>query len=299
MKTISDCDRWNPTLTGVMVGSVNGKICDRRFLPTGNRRLLTACSLVLAAFAFMPDAGAQTNEPAASKESAPAPSRIDPKAQELLDQAVRALGGETFLSAKTLRTTGRLFIIREGSTAGLVPFESTVEFPNKRRFAYGKDKPVTLINDGQRGWQLDKYGMVRQPPEEVRLWNISARYGYENLLRAVIREPGLLVQDAGSEFEGPVATRVVSITDAQQTQIRIHLDAKKGLPVRVTFRLLHPESREWNEFSEVYADFREFQGIQSPRQITRFLNNDRTGETFRKTVEYNVEVPANYFTPGG
>ncbi len=281
------------------LGSVSAKTLQRLFPPTANCRLLTSSCLLLAAFCFLPFARAQTDNPAASKESPTPPSRIDPKAQELLDQAVRALGGEMFLSAKTLRTTGRLFIIREGSTAGLVPFESTVEFPNKRRFAYGKDKPVTLINDGQRGWQLDNYGMVRQPPQQLRLWNISARYGYETLLRTVIREPGLLVQDAGREFEGPVATRVVSVTDAQQTQVRIYLDAKKSLPVRVTYRLLHPESREWDEYSEVYADFREFQGIQTPRQITRFLNNDRTGETFRKTVEYNVEIPANYFAPGG
>jgi len=191
-----------------------------------------------------------------------------------------------------------MFVISEGSTAGFAPFESTVEFPNRRRFAYGKGKPVVLINDGERGWQIDRYGMIRQPPEQMRRWKIAARYGLENLLRQVIREPGLLIQDAGRDFTDNLPARVVSITDAEQVQIRIYLHATSLRPIRVTYRMLNPESREWEEFAEVYGDFREFQGIATPMHITRFLNGERYSEIFRKRAEYNVEVPPNYFTPG-
>jgi hypothetical protein len=31
--------------------------------------------------------------------------------------------------------------------------------------------------------------------------------------------------------------------------------------------------------------------------ITRYLNGDRIGETFRISAKYNEEYPANYFTP--
>ena len=226
-------------------------------------------------------------------------SRIDPKAQDLLDQAVRALGGEAFLNAKNLRTAGRTFAISEGSTAGFAPFESTVQFPNKRRFMYGKDKPITLINDGERGWQIDKYGMVRQPPEQVRRWKIAARYGFENLLRQIIREPGLLIQDAGRDFTDNLTSRVLSITDAEQVRINIYLHTVSSLPIRVTYRVMNSESQEWEEFTEVYGDYKEFQGIQTPMHITRLLNGERYSEIFRKSAEYNVEVPSSYFTPGG
>jgi hypothetical protein len=212
---------------------------------------------------------------------------------------VRALGGETFLNAKSIRTEGRVFSITEGSTSGFAKYESTVQFPGKRRFSYGKDKPVTLINDGERGWQLDRYGMVRQQPDQVRLWNIAYRYGYESLLRSVIREPGLLIQYSGTEFTGPVSTHVISITDSKQVQVRINLDQKTSLPARVSYRLFNPKTGEWEEFAEIYADFRDFQGIKTPMQLTRFREGERIGENFRKVVEYNVEIPANYFTPAG
>ena len=268
-------------------------------LPTADCRPLTASCLLLAAFCFLPFAGAQTDEPPAAKGNALPASRIDPKAQALLDQSVRALGGDAFLNAKSIRTEGRVFSISEGSTSGFAPYESTIQFPAKRRFAYGKKQPVTLINDGERGWQLDRYGMVRQPPEQVRVWNISARYGYESLLRAVIREPGLLIQYSGTEFTGPVSTHVISITDSAQVQIKLFLDSKTSLPVRVTYRLFNQKTSEWEEFGEIYADFKDFRGIKTPMRITRFLNGERSREDYRKVVEYNVEIPANYFTPGG
>lgn len=258
----------------------------------------SALCLILTAHCVLPSGVAQTEAPPA-KESAPAASRIDPKAQGLLDQAVRALGGEAFLNARNVRTEGRIFSISEGSTAGFTKYESTVQFPGKRRFSYGKDKLVTLINDGERGWQLDRYGMVRQPPEQVRLWNNAYRYGYESLLRAVIREPGLLIQYSGTEFTGPVSTHVISITDSRQVQVKLYLENKTSLPARVAYRLFNPKTSEWEDFGEIYADFREFQGIKTPMQMTRFLEGKRSGENFRKTVEYNVEIPANYFTPGG
>ena len=156
-----------------------------------------------------------------------------------------------------------------------------------------------MINDGERGWQLDRYGLIRQPAEQLRSWHLRARYGYDSLLRTVIREQGLLIQYSGTEFVGPVSAHIISITDSSQVQIKIDLDAKKFLPLRVTYRLLNPKTRDWEEYGEVYADFREIQGIMTPMQITSFLNGERKGETFRKSAEYNVDLPPNYFMPGG
>ena len=267
--------------------------------PSARRRWAVVFLFLLSTAPFPTLSGQQAQESPGGTKSEPSANRIDPKAQELLDQAVRALGGDAFLSSKSLRTEGRVFAINEESTSGLAKYESTTEYPGKRRFSYGKGTPVTLINDGVRGWQLDRYGLVRQSPEQVRLWNLKSRYGYESLLRTVIREQGLLIQYSGTAFMGPLSTHVISITDSSQAQIRIYLDAKKSLPAQVTYRLLNPKTRDWEEYGEGYADFKVFQGIMTPMQITSFLNGKRSGENFRKSAEYNVEIPANYFTPGG
>jgi hypothetical protein len=77
------------------------------------------------------------------------------------------------------------------------------------------------------------------------------------------------------------------------------LHAVTALPIRVTYRVQNPESREWEEFAEVYGDYRKVQDIQTPMHITRFLNGERYSELFRSSVQYNQELPPNYFTPGG
>jgi len=260
--------------------------------------LLSAFCLLPSAFCSPPAARAQKAEPAPTEKPATRPSQIDPKAREILDRAIPSLGGQAFLQARSISTRGRMFAISEGVTSGFAPFKSTVAFPDKRRFAYGKDKPVTLINDGERGWQLDRYGTVRQSPEQVRRWRIGSRYGYENLLRQVISEGGVLIQDAGRDFTDNSVARVVEITDAQQVHLRLYLHAVNYRPVRVAYRALNPESREWEEFAEVYADYRAFQDVDTPMHITRYLDGERYSEIFRNSVEYNAEISPSDFAPG-
>jgi hypothetical protein len=251
--------------------------------------LPTAFCLLLSAFCLLPSA-------AGENPSGPT-SQIDPKAQGVLDQAIQALGGQAFLRAKSLTTRGRIFAIEEGQTAGFAPFRSTVEYPEKRRFSYGKDKPVILVNDGERGWELDRYGIIRQSPARIQRWRLANRYSLENLLRRVIHEPGTLIQDGGVDFVDDVSVRVVDIVDAQRVQVKLYLNKVKFLPVRITYRIQNPETREWDEFADVYGEYRAFQGIQTPMRITRLLNGERVSELYRNAAEYDASYPSNLFAP--
>lgn len=227
------------------------------------------------------------------------PSRIDPKAQEHLDRATQALGGPAFIRSRSLSTRGRLFTIYEGVTEGFAPFESYMEFPDKRRFAYGKNKPVVLVNNGERGWQIDRYGVIRQPSDQVRRWQISSRYSLENLLRLRIHEPGVLIQDGGVDFVDNLPARVVELIDAQQVHVKLYLHQATFLPVRISFRLLNSQTREWEEYADVYGDYQSIQGIQTAMHIARFVNGERVSEIFRTRAKYNEDYPPTYFQPVG
>lgn len=243
--------------------------------------------------------GLMSNLDSAAQDAGQKPSRIDPEAQELFDRTIQAMGGDAFLRVKSLTTRGRIFAIAEDVTAGFAPFESTIEYPERRRFSYGKDKPVILINDGERGWQMDRYGMIRQDPERLRRWRVANRYSLENLLRLVIHEPGLLIQDAGLDFIDNLPARVVEIFDSRQVHVKLYVHKVKYLPIRIAYRVQNPQTREWEEYADVYGDYRDFQGVQTPRHITRFLNGERFSEVFRSAVEYDANYPPNYFAPGG
>jgi len=229
------------------------------------------------------------------------PSRVDPKAQALLDQTIQALGGQAFLGFKTLTTSGRSFSITDEQTTGFVTFDSQVEYPDKRRFAYGlgKKKPIVLINNGDQAWEIDRMGLTHQPPEQARRWKITNTYSLENLLRLRAREPGTLIQDAGSDFIENLATRVLDMSLANRVDVKLYLNKLNSLPVRITYRVQDPKTLEWDEYADIYGDYQSFQGIQTPKHLTRFFNDERISETFRSSAKYDEVFPASLFQPPG
>jgi len=242
-------------------------------------------------FALAQDAGQNPSPP----EPAQRPPVISPKAQDMLEKTIQALGGSAFLSFKRLTTTGRVFAIEDEQTAGLAPFQSYVEYPDKRRFSYGKKLPVVLINNGERGWELDRFGKTTQKRDQLFRWQLSNRYSLENLLRLRIHEPGVLIQEAGTDFVDQFPARVITIIDARQVELKLYLNKSTYLPVRIQYRVRNAQNDDWDVFADVYGDYQRFQGIQTPMQITRFLNDERISEVFRSTAKYDEDYPASYF----
>ncbi len=262
-----------------------------------HRGLCLACWLSVSAFLLSPPF-ASSQGPAPAGQNAPtAGTTIDPKAQELLDRAIQALGGAAFLGFMRLSSSGRIFAIADGITAGFAPFESLVEFPDKRRFSYGKKQPVIMINDGDHAWELDKYGLTSQLPEQVHRWKLATRYGLENLLRRRIREPGILIQDGGVDFVDNVPTRVVDIIEKEEVEVKLFLNRQNFLPVRISYRVRHPQTGEWDSYADVYGDYQKIQEIQTPMHIARFLNDERIGEIFRNNARYDENFPPGTFEP--
>jgi hypothetical protein len=260
--------------------------------PARGRRLLMmgACAGLVWSWGLL--LHAQQNPP-------PQLPRIDPKAQELLDRAIQALGGPAFLRFKTLTARGRAFAIEDESTVGLAPYVSSTQYPDKRRFSYGKNPPVVLINNGDAAWELDRYGLIKQTPEQAQRWKIANRYNLENLLRVRIHEPGVLIQAGGVDFVDNVPTLKVELTEADGTHVTLDLNRQTYLPVRISYRAKNPKTEDWDDFADVYGDYQEVQGIMTPKHITRFVNGERVSETFRNSVRYDEDYPPNYFAPQG
>jgi hypothetical protein len=244
-----------------------------------------------AALVFAQDPAQSPSPP----QLAPRPPVVSPKAQDILDKTIQALGGTAFLSFKRLTTTGRAFAIEDEKTAGLAPFESYMEYPDKRRFSYGKKLPVVLINDGERGWEVDRYGKTTQKRDQLLRWQLTTRYGLENLLRVRIHEPGMLIQDSGTDFVDQFPARAVTMVDAREVEIKLYVNKTSYLPVRIQYRVRNAQGDDSDVYADGYADYQTFQGIKTPMHITRFLNNERLSETYRNTAKYDEDYPVSYF----
>ena len=265
-----------------------------------NLRLLITAGMTLAFLLGSASSArlrAGQNPAEAPSNSTPPPSHIDPKAQQILDRVIQVLGGPALLKVRRLTTRGRTFSIRNEATSAYAPFESYVEYPDKRRFSYGKSKPVILINNGDQAWELDQMGMTTQLPEQVLRWKVSNRYSLENLLRLRIHEPGILIQTGGVDFVDNVATQSLDMVDAQGTQVKLDLNRQTLLPVSVTYRVHDPKTGDWNDFADVYSEYKNIDGVTTPMHIARFMDGDRVSEVFRSFAHYDDDYPATYFQP--
>ncbi|HMD87252.1 MAG TPA: hypothetical protein VKO18_21400 [Terriglobia bacterium] len=260
------------------------------------KSLHTKTLCILGAFALVISVITGTL-PAQQPASSGLSQHIDPQARRMLDRAIQAMGGQAFLNATSLTTKGRAFFFQDGATAGMEPFESNVLYPDKRRFSYGKTKPVLLINSGDKGWELDRYGLIAQPDQQLQAWITSNRYNLENLLRLRINEPGVLIQIGKVDFVDNAATQGIEIIASGGTSVRLDLHRQTSVPTRITYRVRNVKEEAWDDYSDAYADYKTIDGIQTPMHITRYLNGDRIGETFRNAAKYNEEYPPNYFTP--
>jgi hypothetical protein len=262
---------------------------------TRTRREVGRVSKAVLAVSLFACAGFAAQKPQPSNP--PIPTTITPKAQALINRVIQTLGGQAFLHWKTLETKGRVFEIQEGETAGYAPFRSTVEPPDKRRFSYGSGHPVTLINNGDEGWQIDQYGTIHQKPSDIRRWQLANRYSLDNILRYLIHERGLLAEDEGTDFINNQPARVLEILDSRQAQIKIYLDQETDLPLEVAYHVVDSVSQEPRDYTDVYSDYQVYQGIRTPTHVTRYADGDRVAEVFRTSVSYDAPHPADFFEP--
>jgi hypothetical protein len=251
---------------------------------------------ILGAFALVISLGS-SRLPAQQSATPQPPGHIDPQARQMLDRAIQALGGQAFLNAKSLTTKGRAFFFQDGATAGMEPYQSYVMYPDKRRFSYGKTLPVVLINNGDKAWELDRYGLINQPDSQRQSWTIGNRFSLENIFRLRIKEPGVLIQLGKVDFVDNVPTQGIEIIAPGGTSVRLDLHRQSSLPSRISYRVRNVKEEAWDEYSDAYADYKLIDGIQTPMHVTRYLNGDRVGETFRNFAKYNEDYPPNYFNP--
>ena len=68
---------------------------------------------------------------------------------------IAALGGETFLNAREIHTTGRFFSFQRGELTGGDIFVDYIKLPEMERTEFGREKAKSVqINKGEEGWTI-------------------------------------------------------------------------------------------------------------------------------------------------
>src|SRR5450755_3140807 len=103
---------------------------------------------------------AQTSGQLANSDPAiPADQVNARKAKAILEQGIKALGGETYLTIHDREEEGRLYSFHHGrESGGGTVFWSFVEFPDKERIEITKERDIAELYVGSKAWEVTYKG---------------------------------------------------------------------------------------------------------------------------------------------
>ena len=222
----------------------------------------------------------------------PASAQAD-KSTTVINDMITALGGKTFLEVREIRSSGKIFGFKNDTMAGSDVFVDYVKFPDKRRTEYGtyRVKPAEIIN-GETGWNIDLPKVESKTPAEARSLQAGFKTGFQYVARFILNRPGLVLQHVGTELIVFRSNDVIEFRDSGNL-LRIFVDQQSHLPTKMEVR----RSGETFMREEQYANWHDFQGIQTALFIIRLKDGEREREIRFDNVSYNPGMADSLFAP--
>ncbi len=240
--------------------------------------------------------------PAAAKAEPPKNGRNDDEnarqARALLEQAILALGGDAYLNIHDIEQEGRTYSFYHGrptSTGTL--FWRYVQFPDKERIDLTKEKDVSAVYFGNKGYEITYKGAHEIEKKDLDDYLRRRRFSLETMLRTWINDSTVALFYEGTALAGNLAAQQVTLINAKDESVSIFLDVDSHLPLKKTYSWRDPVDKERNTEEEIYDNYRPVQGVMTPWGFTRYFNGDMQSQRFLSAVKYNQGVDEAMFDP--
>lgn len=256
--------------------------------------MFTVCAAVWAQSAN------STQAPASAASSAPAVPLDDNgrKAKALVDQAIQALGGQTWLTIRDREQQGRGYAFHHGRPSGTgAVFWSFAQFPDKERVELTKERDVAELYIGDKAYEITYKGARPFDPKDLEDYLRRRKFSLETVLRTWVTDPGVAFLYEGNTIAAQHPALQVTLINSKNEAVTLFFDADTHLPVKKSFEWRDPVDRQKNLEEEVYENYRPVQGIMAPYNVTRFFNGDMAGERFFNAVSINQGLDQAMFDP--
>ena len=223
------------------------------------------------------------------------PVQAQTKANQLIDQMIDALGGQTFLDVKDIHTTGRFFAFTRGQLSGSDIFSDYIKLPDMERVEFGPTtRRTTQINRGKEGWKIvAKKSPEPQSPGEIEEFLKGLKTSLDYVLRFTLEERQTTVQPLPSEMIDFKRIDVVELRDPEKNRIRFYIDRDTHLPIKMQVR----RTEESKLHEEQYSNWHKFEGVMTALFVSRLTDNVKTMEIHLDTADYNSGLSDNLFAP--
>ena len=230
------------------------------------------------------------------------------RGKRVVDEALRALGGDAFLHMQDRVESGRGYGFYREQLSGLaivkiytrylapVPGQIAI----RERDAQGKKEDSVVLFTENGAWEMSFRGA--RPVTALRYANYkdSTLRNIFYILRQRLDEPGLAFYSQGMDMYENRPVEIVDITDAANLTVTVYFDQLTKLPTRQAFKRRNPEYKDFDTEVAVFSNFRDVGGgVRWPCATRRERNGEKILEVYSDSIEINHGLKDDLFSLPG
>ena len=222
------------------------------------------------------------------------------KAYDLLNQMIRALGGDAYLNVQNMQSEGRTYGFYHGQPSGMgTVFWRFWEWPDKERLELTKQRDVVELFTGDQGYEITYKGTTTQDAKEMEDYLRRRNHSLEWVIRKWLpTTKTMILYDGTAMVERNLADQV-TVLNGDNDSVTIAIDAQTRLPVRVAYSWRDPVDRQFDDESVIFSNYKPVQGVQTPYSTVRNRNGEMANQRFITSATYNGTLAPNLFETKG
>jgi hypothetical protein len=222
------------------------------------------------------------------------------KAYALLNQMIRALGGDAYLNVQNMQTEGRTYGFYHGQPSGMgTVYWRFWQWPDKERVEFTKQRDVAELFVGDKGYEITYKGTATQDPKDMADYLRRRDHSLEWVLRHWLPAPKTMILYDGTAMVERNLADQVSVLNGDNDSVTISIDSTTRLPVKVSYSWRDPVDRQFDDESTIFSNYKLVQGVQTPYSTVRNLNGEMSNQRFITSATYNTNMSPTLFETKG
>ncbi|HTW57838.1 MAG TPA: hypothetical protein VMD99_06905 [Terriglobales bacterium] len=221
------------------------------------------------------------------------------KAKALIEQAIQAMGGQAYLNIHDREQQGRGYSLHHGRPSGPgTVFWMFSEFPDKERVELTKERDVTELYVGSRGYEITYKGVHPIEEKDMVDYLRRRRFSLDTILRTWVNDPTVAILYQGYALAAQHSADQVILINSKDESVSLYFDLYTHLPIKKSFEWRDPVDRQKNLEEEVYENYKPIPGgVMVPYNVTRYFNGDMSSQRFFNSVTVNQGLDETMFDP--
>ena len=231
------------------------------------------------------------------------------RGKQVIDDALKALGGDAFLQMADRVEEGRAYSFYREQLSGLSRAKIYTRYLTRpeppppgyiglrERQAFGKKEDVYIVFNESGGFEITYRGAKPLPPPTMERFREGLLHSILYLLRMRLGETGLTFEYRGAEIYENAPVDVVDILDSLNRITTVYFQQSTKLPVKQVWENRDPLTKRKYEEITVYTKYRDIGGgAMWPFVVRRERDGERIFEMFADSIAANQGLTDEHFT---